>query len=26
MFRKLKVYVGAEHRHAAHSPKPLEIR
>lgn len=26
MFRKLKVYVGAEHRHSAHSPKPLEIR
>jgi large subunit ribosomal protein L13 len=26
MFRKLKVYVGAEHRHSAQNPKPLEIR
>ncbi len=25
MFRKLKVYGGAEHRHAAQQPKPLEI-
>jgi large subunit ribosomal protein L13 len=25
MFRKLKVYAGAEHRHAAQSPKILEI-
>jgi large subunit ribosomal protein L13 len=26
MFRKLKVYAGAEHRHSAQNPKPLEIR
>ena len=25
MFRKLKVYAGAEHAHAAQQPKPLEI-
>jgi large subunit ribosomal protein L13 len=25
MFRKLKVYAGAEHKHAAQTPKPLEI-
>lgn len=25
MFRKLKVYSGAEHRHAAQTPKPLQI-
>jgi large subunit ribosomal protein L13 len=25
MFRKLKVYPGAEHRHAAQQPKPLDI-
>jgi len=25
MFRKLKVYSGAEHNHAAQQPKPLEI-
>ena len=25
MFRKLKVYSGAEHRHVAQSPKPLEL-
>ncbi len=25
MFRKLKVYSGAEHKHAAQSPKPLQI-
>lgn len=25
MFRKLKVYGGAEHRHEAQQPKPLEI-
>lgn len=25
MFRKLKVYAGAEHSHAAQQPKPLEI-
>ena len=25
MFRKLKVYAGAEHPHAAQQPKPLEI-
>jgi large subunit ribosomal protein L13 len=25
MFRKLKVYRGAEHRHAAQNPKLLEI-
>jgi large subunit ribosomal protein L13 len=25
MFRKLKVYAGAEHRHVAQQPKPLEI-
>ena len=25
MFRKLKVYAGAEHRHEAQQPKPLEI-
>lgn len=25
MFRKLKVYAGAEHNHAAQQPKPLEI-
>jgi len=25
MFRKLKVYAGAEHRHAAQQPQPLEI-
>lgn len=25
MFRKLKVYAGAEHKHAAQSPKALEI-
>jgi large subunit ribosomal protein L13 len=25
MFRKLKVYAGAEHQHSAQQPKPLEI-
>ncbi|MCP3662040.1 MAG: 50S ribosomal protein L13 [Gammaproteobacteria bacterium] len=25
MFRKLKVYAGAEHQHAAQQPQPLEI-
>lgn len=25
MFRKLKVYAGAEHQHAAQQPKPLEM-
>ncbi len=25
MFRKLKVYAGAEHRHAAQQPQPLDI-
>ena len=25
MFRKLKVYAGPEHRHAAQQPKPLEL-
>ncbi len=25
MFRKLKVYAGAEHRHAAQQPRPLDI-
>lgn len=25
MFRKLKVYAGAEHRHAAQQPQPLEL-
>lgn len=25
MFKKLKVFVGAEHQHAAQQPKPLEI-
>ncbi len=25
MFRKLKVYPGAEHKHSAQQPKPLEI-
>lgn len=25
MFRKLKVYAGAEHNHAAQQPKPLDI-
>jgi large subunit ribosomal protein L13 len=25
MFRKLKVYVGAEHQHAAQQPQPLEL-
>ena len=25
MFRKLKVYAGAEHKHAAQGPKPLEL-
>ncbi|MGV6818756.1 MAG: 50S ribosomal protein L13 [Thiotrichales bacterium] len=25
MFKKLKVYAGAEHNHAAQQPKPLEI-
>ena len=25
MYRKLKVYAGPEHRHAAQQPKPLEI-
>ncbi len=25
MFRKLKVYAGAEHQHAAQQPKPLEL-
>ena len=25
MFRKLKVYAGAEHQHGAQQPKPLEI-
>lgn len=25
MFRKLKVYAGAEHKHASQQPKPLEI-
>lgn len=26
MFKKLKVYAGAEHPHAAQQPEPLEIR
>jgi large subunit ribosomal protein L13 len=26
MLRKLKVYPGAEHPHAAQQPKPLEIK
>jgi large subunit ribosomal protein L13 len=26
MFRKLKVYAGAEHNHSAQEPKPLEIK
>ena len=26
MFRKLKVYAGAEHKHAAQQPQPLEIQ
>ncbi len=26
MFKKLKVYAGAEHRHAAQQPKSLEIK
>ncbi|MCB1755716.1 MAG: 50S ribosomal protein L13, partial [Gammaproteobacteria bacterium] len=25
MFKKLRVYAGAEHQHAAQQPKPLEI-
>ncbi|MDG4596794.1 MAG: 50S ribosomal protein L13 [Candidatus Contendobacter sp.] len=25
MFRKLKVYAGAEHQHAAQQPKPLQL-
>lgn len=25
MFKKLKVYAGAEHRHAAQQPQPLEL-
>ncbi len=25
MFKKLKIYTGAEHNHAAQQPKPLEI-
>ncbi len=25
MFRKLKVYAGAEHKHTAQQPQPLEI-
>jgi large subunit ribosomal protein L13 len=25
MFRKLKVYAGAEHQHAAQQPKPLSL-
>ena len=25
MFRKLKVYAGAEHQHTAQQPKPLEL-
>jgi len=25
MFRKLKVYAGAEHKHAAQQPQPLDI-
>ena len=25
MFRKLKVYAGAEHMHAAQQPQPLEL-
>jgi large subunit ribosomal protein L13 len=25
MFKKLKVYAGAEHPHAAHKPKQLEL-
>ena len=25
MFKKLKVYAGSEHRHAAQQPRPLEI-
>jgi large subunit ribosomal protein L13 len=25
MFRKLKVYAGSEHAHAAQQPQPLEI-
>lgn len=26
MFRKLKVYAGAEHQHAAQQPKPLDLK
>lgn len=26
MIRKLKIYPGAEHRHAAQTPEPLELR
>jgi large subunit ribosomal protein L13 len=25
MFRKLKVYAGAEHQHTAQQPQPLEL-
>jgi large subunit ribosomal protein L13 len=25
MFKKLKVYAGSEHQHAAQQPKPLDI-
>ena len=25
MYRKLKVYAGAEHKHTAQQPQPLEI-
>jgi large subunit ribosomal protein L13 len=25
MYRKLKVYAGPDHRHAAQQPRPLEI-
>jgi large subunit ribosomal protein L13 len=25
MFRKLKVYAGAEHQHAAQQPRPLQL-
>jgi large subunit ribosomal protein L13 len=25
MYRKLKVYAGAQHQHAAQQPQPLEI-
>jgi large subunit ribosomal protein L13 len=26
MFRKLKVYAGSEHRHAAQQPLPLDLK